>query len=178
MQPQKCKDDDGCDENAGRWKDWSQLLIDCLAGVGLRSAGACFGRCFPGGGRPLSKQSRYGPWARGLGRNNSVHRHKLNPLLPRDATLARCVTTRLSVSVCLSVTSGRSIETIGRIEPVLAVFHISYTVLRRNSGIYKHKGFLSLKLSLKLCGLLENFAMHGTSIVATCSQLRSTTLDA
>ena len=131
-----------------------------------------------GGGQPLSKQSHHGLWARGLGRNNSVHRHKLNPLLPRDATLARCVTTRLSVSVCLSVTSGRSIETIGRIEPVLAVFHISYTVLRRNSGIYKHKGFFSLKLSLKLCGLLENFAMHCTSIVATCSQLRSTTLDA
>ena len=49
----------------------------------------------------------------------------------------------VSVSVCLSVTSRCSVETVERIELVLdmiAYFYFSYTVLKRNLRIFKNKG--------------------------------------
>jgi len=49
----------------------------------------------------------------------------------------------VSVSLCLSATSRFSIETGERIELVFgmeASFHLSYTVLKGNSGISKNEG--------------------------------------
>ena len=48
----------------------------------------------------------------------------------------------VSVSLCLSVTSRSSIETTERIELIFsttASFHLSYTVIKENSGICKNK---------------------------------------
>jgi len=51
----------------------------------------------------------------------------------------------VSVSVCLSVTSRCSVETVERIElhevlSMVASFYFSYTVLKGNLGIFKNKG--------------------------------------
>jgi len=54
-----------------------------------------------------------------------------------------CGPVSVCLSVCLSVTSQSSIETTERIELIFGKetsFHLSYTVLKRNSRISKNKG--------------------------------------
>ena len=61
--------------------------------------------------------------------------------------MAVCLCLSVCLSVCLFVTSGCSFETAERIELVFSMgdsFHLSYTVLKGNTGISKNKGtFLS-----------------------------------
>jgi len=108
---------------------------------------------------------------------------------PRDARLcyarryASVATSHDPVSVCLclclSVTSRCSIEMAERIELVFrmgASFHPSHIVLKKgNSGIFNNKGIFPSELCPKLRTRKFCFAM---SIVETCCQLSSTTVDA
>ena len=70
----------------------------------------------------------------------------------------------LATAVCLcpsvSVTSRSSVETVERIGLVFdmgALFHLSYTVLQGNSGISNNKGTYLWNFAPN-CGLKENFA--------------------
>ena len=81
--------------------------------------------------------------------------------------LARVLAMALCLSDCLSVsvTSRSSIETDERIELIFgkgASFHLSYTVLKENSGNSKNKGTF-------LWNFVPNF---GISIVETCHRLK------
>ena len=91
---------------------------------------------------------------------------------PRDAMLARV----LAIALCPSVTSRCSVETDGWIELVFsmeAFFHTSYTVLTRNSGIFKNKG-TSPRNFIRNFGKGKICFGRPMSIVKTCYRLSST----
>ena len=69
---------------------------------------------------------------------------------------------RLSVRVCLSVTSGCSVETDGRNELLLS----TYSTLRDNEILVKKQGYLPLQLYPTIW--TYKFFCHGTSIIVIC----------
>jgi len=76
-------------------------------------------------------------------KHETFHGCVADSFYPLDVMLARLLAMALCPSVCLSVTSRSSIETVERIELVFgmrASFHPSCTVLKENSGISKNKG--------------------------------------
>ena len=73
---------------------------------------------------------------------------------PHNAMLSQALAMALCLCLCLSVTSWRSIEMVGRIEPgfgmlpgLQASFDLSYTVLLGNSATYKIRVLSSGTLS-------------------------------
>ena len=96
---------------------------------------------------------------------------------PLDAMLALVLAMALCPSICLSqvgVLSKRMDES-SCFYGMGAFFHMSYTVLKGNSDIFKNKG-------TSLWNFVPNFGLRkfcfGTSIVETCYRLSSTKVDA